>query len=437
MYLALDPLWGTIFLTVGAFMLLTLLLVALLLYTKQKLSPSGPVKITINGEKVIEVESGGTLLSTLGNNKIFLPSACGGGGTCIQCECYVLEGGGEALPTETPHFSRKELKEGIRLSCQVKVRQDMNIQIPEEIFGIKKWDATVVSNYNVASFIKEFVINIQEDMNYKAGGYIQIEIPPCEVKFSDIDITAHPEEHETPDKFREEWDKFELWPLVMKNTETIERAYSMASYPAEGREIMLNVRIATPPWDRSKNQWMQVNPGIASSYIFNCKEGDKVVISGPYGEFFINPSDSEMLYVGGGAGMAPMRSHLYHLFNTLKTGRTVTYWYGGRSKRELFYIEHFRKLEREFPNFNFYLALSEPSPEDNWKVKKDIHDEEGDGFVGFIHQVVIDNYLNLHESPEDIELYFCGPPLMNQAVQKMGEDFGIPDENIRFDDFGG
>ncbi len=437
MYLALDPLWGTIFLTVGAFMLLTLLLVALLLYTKQKLSPSGPVKITINGEKVIEVESGGTLLSTLGNNKIFLPSACGGGGTCIQCECYVLEGGGEALPTETPHFSRKELKEGIRLSCQVKVRQDMNIQIPEEIFGIKKWDATVVSNYNVASFIKEFVIKIQEDMNYKAGGYIQIEIPPCEVKFSDIDITAHPEEHETPDKFQEEWDKFELWPLVMKNTETIERAYSMASYPAEGREIMLNVRIATPPWDRSKNQWMQVNPGIASSYIFNCKEGDKVVISGPYGEFFINPSDSEMLYVGGGAGMAPMRSHLYHLFNTLKTGRTVTYWYGGRSKRELFYIEHFRKLEREFSNFKFYLALSEPSPEDNWKVKKDIHDEEGDGFVGFIHQVVIDNYLNLHESPEDIELYFCGPPLMNQAVQKMGEDFGIPDENIRFDDFGG
>jgi Na+-transporting NADH:ubiquinone oxidoreductase subunit F len=437
MYLALDPLWGTIFLTIGAFMLLTLLLVALLLYTKQKLSPSGPVKITINGEKVIEVESGGTLLSTLGNQKIFLPSACGGGGTCIQCECYVLEGGGEALPTETPHFSRKELKEGIRLSCQVKVRQDMNIQIPEEIFGIKKWDATVVSNYNVASFIKEFVIKIPEDMNYKAGGYIQIEIPPCEVKFSDIDITAHPEEHETPDKFREEWDKFELWPLVMKNTETVERAYSMASYPAEGREIMLNVRIATPPWDRSKNQWMQVNPGIASSYIFNCKEGDKVVISGPYGEFFINPSDSEMLYVGGGAGMAPMRSHLYHLFNTLKTGRTVTYWYGGRSKRELFYIEHFRKLEREFPNFKFYLALSEPSPKDNWKVKKDIHDEEGDGFVGFIHQVVIDNYLNLHESPEDIELYFCGPPLMNQAVQKMGEDFGIPDENIRFDDFGG
>ncbi len=436
MFLAVSTL-GVILVTVIAFLILTLLLVALLLFTKQKLSPSGPVKITINDEKVIEVESGGTLLSTLGGEKIFLPSACGGGGTCIQCECHVLSGGGEALPTETPHFTRKELKEGARLSCQVKVKQDMNIRIPEEVFGIKKWDATVVRNYNVASFIKEFVVEIPEDMNYKAGGYIQIEIPPCEIKYSDIDITAHPEEHETPDKFQAEWDKFGLWPLVMKNTETVERAYSMASYPAEGREIMLNVRIATPPWDRAKNQWMQVNPGIASSYIFNCKKGDKVVISGPYGEFFINPSDAEMLYVGGGAGMAPMRSHLYHLFKTLKTGRKVTYWYGGRSKRELFYLDHFKQLENEFPNFKFYLALSEPMEEDNWKVKKDIHDEAGDGFVGFIHQVVIDNYLSHHESPEDIELYFCGPPLMNQAVQKMGEDFGIPDENIRFDDFGG
>tara|TARA_R100000935_G_scaffold44696_2_gene67657 strand:+ start:86195 stop:87505 length:1311 start_codon:yes stop_codon:yes gene_type:complete len=436
MFLAASTL-GVVVATVVAFLVLTLLLVALLLFTKQKLSPSGPVTITINDEKKIEVASGGTLLSTLGSNKIFLPSACGGGGTCIQCECHVLEGGGEALPTETPHFSRKELKEGARLSCQVKVKQDMNIHIPEEVFGIKKWDATVVRNYNVASFIKEFVVEIPEDMGYKAGGYIQIEIPECEVKFEDMDITAHPEEHETPDKFQAEWDKFGLWPLVMKNTETVERAYSMASYPAEGREIMLNVRIATPPWDRAKNQWMQVNPGIASSYIFNLKKGDKCVISGPYGEFFINPSESEMLYVGGGAGMAPMRSHLYHLFNTLKTGRKVTYWYGGRSKRELFYIEHFRKLEREFPNFKYYMALSEPMEEDNWKVKKDINDEAGDGFVGFIHQVVIDNYLNHHEAPEDIELYFCGPPLMNQAVQKMGEDFGIPDEHIRFDDFGG
>ena len=435
MFLAASTL-GVVIATVLAFLVLTLLLVALLLFTKQKLSPSGPVTITINDEKKIEVDSGGTLLSTLGNQKIFLPSACGGGGTCIQCECHVLEGGGEALPTETPHFSRKELKEGARLSCQVKVKQDMNIHIPEEVFGIKKWEATVVRNYNVASFIKEFVVEIPEDMNYKAGGYIQIEIPPCEVKFEDMDITAHPEEHETPDKFQDEWDKFKLWPLVMKNTETVERAYSMASYPAEGREVMLNVRIATPPFDRAKNDWMSVNPGVASSYIFNCKKGDKVTISGPYGEFFINESEAEMLYVGGGAGMAPMRSHLYHLFKTLRTGRTVTYWYGGRSKRELFYIEHFRELEREFDNFKFYLALSEPAEEDDWKVKDDIH-AEGDGFVGFIHQVVIDQYLSKHEEPEEIELYFCGPPLMNKAVQKMGEDFGIPDENIRFDDFGG
>ncbi|MGB1450788.1 MAG: NADH:ubiquinone reductase (Na(+)-transporting) subunit F, partial [Marinirhabdus sp.] len=282
----LSTILGVIVATVVAFLVLTLLLVALLLFTKQKLSPSGPVTITINDEKKIEVASGGTLLSTLGSNKIFLPSACGGGGTCIQCECHVLDGGGEALPTETPHFSRKELKEGARLSCQVKVKQDMNIHIPEEVFGIKKWDATVVRNYNVASFIKEFVVEIPEDMNYRAGGYIQIEIPPCEIGYKNMDITAHPEEHDKPEKFKAEWDKFGLWSLVMKNTETVERAYSMASYPAEGREIMLNVRIATPPWDRAKNQWMQVNPGIASSYIFAQKPGDKVVISGPYGEFF-------------------------------------------------------------------------------------------------------------------------------------------------------
>jgi Na+-transporting NADH:ubiquinone oxidoreductase subunit F len=428
---------GTVAATIVAFLLVTLLLVSLLLVVKQKLSPSGPVKITINGEREIEVASGSSLLNTLSGNKVFLPSACGGGGTCIQCECHVLSGGGEALPTETPHFSRKELKDGARLACQVKVKQDMEITIPEEVFGIKKWEATVVRNYNVASFIKEFVVEIPEDMGYKAGGYIQIEIPPCEVKFADMDITAHPEEHDTPDKFEAEWDKFKLRPLVMKNNETIERAYSMASFPAEGREIMLNVRIATPPFDRAKGGWMDVNPGVASSYIFNLKKGDKCIISGPYGEFFINESEAEMLYVGGGAGMAPMRSHLYHLFRTLKTGRKVSYWYGGRSKAELFYIDHFRALEREFPNFKFFIALSDPLEEDNWKVKKNIEDEEGDGFVGFIHNCVIDNYLSLHESPEDLELYFCGPPLMNKAVQKMGEDFGMPDESIRFDDFGG
>ncbi|MCF6350104.1 MAG: NADH:ubiquinone reductase (Na(+)-transporting) subunit F [Flavobacteriaceae bacterium] len=429
---------GVITATVISFLVVTLILVSVLLFVKQKLAPSGPVKITINGEKEIEVSSGSTLLTTLSNEKIFLPSACGGGGTCVQCECHVNSGGGEALPTETPHFSRKELKDGIRLACQVKVNQDMDISIPEEIFGIKKWEATVVSNYNVATFIKEFIVEIPEDMDYKAGGYIQIEIPNTEVKYEEMDVTAHPEDHPgQPDKFKPDWDKFKLWSLVMKNEDIVERAYSMASYPAEGRKIMLNVRIATPPFDRAKGDWMDVNPGVASSYIFNCKPGDKVTISGPYGEFFINESQAEMLYVGGGAGMAPMRSHLYQLFETLKTNRKVTFWYGGRSKAELFYIEHFRHLERNFPNFKFFIALSDPLPEDNWKAKTDINDIEGDGFVGFIHQVVIDQYLAKHDAPEDLELYFCGPPLMNQAVQKMGEDFGLDDENIRFDDFGG
>ncbi|MEK9756022.1 MAG: NADH:ubiquinone reductase (Na(+)-transporting) subunit F [Bacteroidota bacterium] len=422
--------------TVGLFVI-TLLLVTMLLVAKERLLPSGPVKLLINGEKNVEVNSGDTLLTTLGNNKIFLPSACGGGGTCIQCKCQVLEGGGEILPTEEPHFTRKEISEGWRLGCQVKVKQDMKIEVPEEVFGIKKWQAKVKSNYNVASFIKEFVIEIPEEMDYKAGGYIQIEIPECDVNYDDIDITSHPKEHpDDPQKFKLEWDNFNLWSLNMKNNETVERAYSMASYPAEGKEIMLNVRIATPPWDPKIKNWSSVNPGIASSYIFSRKSGDTVTISGPYGEFFINESEAEMLYVGGGAGMAPMRSHLYELFRTLKTGRKVTFWYGGRSKRELFYVDHFRALEKDFPNFKFYIALSEPLDEDNWKVKNSL-DGEGDGFVGFIHQVVIDNYLSKHESPEDIEVYFCGPPLMNQAVEKMAEDFGVPPENVRFDDFGG
>ena len=422
--------------TVGLFVI-TLLLVTMLLFAKARLLPSGPVKLIINGEKNVEVNSGDTLLTTLGNNKIFLPSACGGGGTCVQCKCQVVEGGGEILPTEEPHFTRKEISEGWRLGCQVKVKQDMKIEVPEEVFGIKKWEAKVKSNYNVASFIKEFVIEIPEEMDYKAGGYIQIEIPECDINYNEMDITSHPDEHpDNPQKFKLEWDKFNLWPLNMKNNETVERAYSMASYPAEGKQVMLNVRIATPPWDGKKNNWMTVNPGIASSYIFSKKPGDTVTISGPYGEFFINESDAEMLYVGGGAGMAPMRSHLYELFRTIETGRKVTFWYGGRSKRELFYVDHFRALEKDYPNFKFYIALSEPLEEDNWKVKDSL-DSEGDGFTGFIHQVVIDNYLSNHESPEDIEVYFCGPPLMNIAVAKMAEDFGVPPENVRFDDFGG
>jgi len=423
--------------TLVVFLLLLFLLVAILLFAKAKLLPSGLMKIDVNGEKQLEVEAGGSVLSMLGDNGIFLPSACGGGGTCVQCKCQVIEGGGEMLPTEAPHFSRAEAAEGWRLGCQVKVKSDMKIQVPEEVFGIKKWEAEVVSNYSVASFIKEFIVELPEDMDYQAGGYIQIEIPECTVNFKDIDITAHPVEHPgDPEKFKAEWDNFKLWPLTMVNDEAVERAYSMASYPAEGRKVMLNVRIATPPFDRAKNGWMDVNPGVASSYIFSRNAGDKVVVSGPYGEFFIHETDSEMLYIGGGAGMAPMRSHLYHLFRTLKTGRKVTYWYGGRSKRELFYTEHFRALERDFPNFKFYLVLSEPNEEDNWKVKDGI-DGEGDGFVGFVHQSVIDNYLTHHDAPEDIEFYFCGPPMMNNAVIKMTDDWGIPEENVSFDDFGG
>ena len=430
----------TILSSIIVFLLVTLTLVALLLFVKTKLSPTGKITIKINGEKEIVVDGGNTLLTTLGNEGIFLPSACGGGGTCVQCTCQVHSGGGSILPTEEPHFSRKEVANNFRLGCQVKVRENMEIYIPEEVFGVKKWEATVVSNYNVATYIKEFIVEVPEDMPYEAGGYIQIEIPNCEIPFSEMDITAHPEDHPgEPNKFDKDWAEgdFAMRNLVMKNDEDVVRAYSMASYPAEGRKIMLNVRVAAPPWDRDKNAWADVNPGVASSYIFGRKPGDKVTISGPYGEFFINNSEAEMLYIGGGAGMAPMRSHLYELFKTLKTGRKVSYWYGGRSKAELFYIEHFRSLEREFPNFKFYLVLSDAQEGDNWKPMQDMNDTEGDGFVGFVHQVVIDQYLTKHEAPEDIELYFCGPPLMNQAVLKMADDWGIPDENVRFDDFGG
>lgn len=429
----------TLGLTLAVFLLVVLILVSMLLFVKAKLSPAGKITIDINdGERVIEVDGGGTLLSTLGSNGIFLPSACGGGGTCVQCTCHVLEGGGGILPTEEPHFSRKEIAAHKRLGCQVKVKENMKIHVEEEVLGIKEWEATVVSNYNVATFIKEFIVEIPEDMDYKAGGYIQIKIPKCVVNYSDMDIEAHPQDHPgQPEKFKADWDKFGLWPLVMKNDEEVVRAYSMASYPAEGRRVMLNVRIATPPWDRDRNAWMNVNPGIASSFIFNLKVGDKAVISGPYGEFFINESDAEMLYIGGGAGMAPMRSHLYELFRTIKTGRKVTYWYGGRSKAELFYIHYFRDLEKDFPNFKFYLVLSDALPEDNWVNKESTEDPKGDGFTGFVHQVVIDQYLKKHEAPEDIEFYFCGPPMMNQAVIKMCDEWGVPDENVRFDDFGG
>ncbi|XOD69565.1 MAG: NADH:ubiquinone reductase (Na(+)-transporting) subunit F [Flavobacteriales bacterium AspAUS03] len=430
----------TIFTTVISFLILMIFMVALLLTVKAKLSPSGPVKITVNGGKTLEVASGSSLLSTLSNQKLFLPSACGGGGTCLQCKCQVFSGGGDILPTEEPHFTRRQKEQHWRLGCQVKVRQDMQIQISEEVFGIKKWECTVQSNYNVASFIKEFVVQLPkgEKLDFKAGGYIQIDVPSSTIDYKNIDITAHPKHHDQPDKFRLEWDKFKLWDLKMINEESIVRAYSIANHPADGNIIMLNIRVTTPPFDKLVGGWAKVNPGICSSYVFSKKPGDKVTISGPYGEFFINEdSQAEMIYVGGGAGMAPMRSHLFHLFHTKKTQRKVSFWYGGRSKRELFYLEDFRAIEHEFPNFKFYIILSEPLPEDNWKSKKSIHDPTGDGFTGFAHQALIDHYLKDHEVPEDVEFYFCGPPMMNNAVVKMCDDFGVPKGNIRFDDFGG
>lgn len=436
--LVIDP--SVIFASAGIFTAVILLLVIILQIAAKKLVQQGDVKIEVNGEKVITTGAGGTLLSVLSNEKLFLPSACGGGGTCAMCKCQIFEGGGDILPTETGHINRRQQKENWRLACQVKVKNDMKIKVPEEVFGIKKWECEVVSNYNVASFIKEFVVKLPEGehLEFEAGGYIQIDVPQCEVNFKDIDITSHPRMGKPADEFQGEWDKFGLWDLKMKNPEPIFRAYSMANHPAEGNIVMLNIRIATPPWDRAANKWMDVNPGICSSYVFGCKPGDKVTISGPYGEFFIKPTKEEMIYIGGGAGMAPLRSHLFHLFHTLKTtDRQVTFWYGGRSKRELFYLEDFKAIEREFPNFRFYVVLSEPMEQDNWKVKTGMDDREGDGFVGFVHQALIDNYLSKHQAPEDIEYYFCGPPMMNAAVIKMCDDWGVPKENVSFDDFGG
>ncbi len=409
---------GIIMISIAVFLVVILSLVLILLYARAKLTPQGEVHLQVN-DKEFDVKPGDTVLSTLSNQGIFLPSACGGGGTCAMCKCQVLEGGGSILPTETGFFTRKEQQENWRLGCQVKIREDMKIQIPEEIMGIKKWECEVVSNHNVATFIKEFKVKLPEgeNLDFKSGGYIQIDVPKVEVDFKDMEVE---------EEFRDEWDKFKMWDLKMKNTEETFRAYSMANHPAEGNIIMLNIRIATPPWDRSKGQFMNVNPGVCSSYIFSRKPGDKVTISGPYGEFFIKDTDKEMVYIGGGAGMAPLRSHIFHLFHTLKTDRKVSYWYGARSKREVFYEEDFREIEEKFPNFKFNIALSEPLPEDNW-----------DGLTGFIHQVVYDEYLSKHEEPEEIEFYLCGPPMMNDAVQKMLYDLGVPDEMVDFDDFGG
>jgi Na+-transporting NADH:ubiquinone oxidoreductase subunit F len=405
--------------SVVMFLLVMLILVGVLLYARAKLVPSGPVKVSINEEKEIEVSAGSTLLTTLSEEGIYLPSACGGGGTCAMCKCQVMDGAGDILPTEVGYFTRKEIQDKWRLSCQVKVKQDLQIRIPKEIFGIKKWECEVVSNHNVATFIKEFVVRLPEgeSMDFQSGGYVQIDVPPCEVAFKDMKIE---------EKFREDWDKLNMWDLKMRNTEPIFRAYSMANHPAEGNIIMLNIRIATPPWDRKRNQFMNVNPGICSSYIFSLKPGDKVMVSGPYGEFHIKETEREMVYIGGGAGMAPLRSHIFHLFHTLKSNRKVSYWYGARSKREIFYEDEFRKIEKEFPNFTFNIALSEPLPEDDWN-----------GYTGFIHQVVLDKYLDKHPEPEEVEYYLCGPPIMNESVLNMLDNLGVPEENIDLDDFGG
>ena len=410
---------NVIIISVVVFLSITLLLVFVLLWAKAKLVPSGNVKLNVNDEMNADVPIGGTLLNTLQGQNIFLSSACGGSGSCGQCRCRVVEGGGEILPTETGFFSRKEQKEHWRLACQTKVKEDMKVLVPEEVFGVKEWECEVISNRNVSTFIKEFVVKLPEGevMNFKSGSYAQIKIPKYDIKYSDYFIE---------EQFRDDWDRFKMWDLTCKNdTETV-RAYSMANYPAEGNIITLNVRIATPPMDRATGTWMNVSPGISSSYIFSLKPGDKVTMSGPYGDFHIQETENEMLYIGGGAGMAPLRAQILHLFNTVKTGRKVSYWYGARSKKEIFYEEDFREIERNFPNFKFHIALSDPQPEDNW-----------DGYVGFIHQVILDNYLSKHEAPEDIEYYMCGPGPMANAVKVMLDNLGVERSSLYFDDFGG
>ena len=410
---------NVIIISVVVFLSITLLLVFVLLWAKAKLVPSGNVKLNVNDEMNADVPIGGTLLNTLQGQNIFLSSACGGSGSCGQCRCRVVEGGGEILPTETGFFSRKEQKEHWRLACQTKVKEDMKVLVPEEVFGVKEWECEVISNRNVSTFIKEFVVKLPEGevMNFKSGSYAQIKIPKYDIKYSDYVIE---------EQFRDDWDRFKMWDLTCKNdTETV-RAYSMANYPAEGNIITLNVRIATPPMDRATGTWMNVSPGISSSYIFSLKPGDKVTMSGPYGDFHIQETENEMLYIGGGAGMAPLRAQILHLFNTVKTGRKVSYWYGARSKKEIFYEEDFREIERNFPNFKFHIALSDPQPEDNW-----------DGYVGFIHQVILDNYLSKHEAPEDIEYYMCGPAPMANAVKVMLDNLGVERSSLYFDDFGG
>ncbi len=406
----------TVILGVVVFVLVVVALVMVLMFAKSKLVSSEDVTLTINEDpdRAVVAPAGDTLLNTLSNAKIFIPSACGGKGTCGVCKVEVHSGGGALLPTETAHISRGEARQGTRLACQVKVKQDMDIEMDPAIFSVRKWTCRVRSNHNVATFIKELILELPEgeEVPFRAGGYIQIEAPPHVVNYKDFDIE---------DEYREDWDKYDMWRYVSKVTEPVMRAYSMASFPLEKDIIMLNVRIASPPPNKP-----DVPPGLMSSYIFNLKPGDECIISGPFGEFFARETDNEMCFIGGGAGMAPMRSHIFDQFKRLKTNRKVTYWYGARSRRESFYEEDFNEIAAEFPNFSWNLALSEPLPEDNW-----------DGHVGFIHQVVYENYLKDHPAPEDIEYYMCGPPMMNQAVINMLLDLGVEPENIMLDDFGG
>lgn len=404
-----------IILGVVLFTLIVLALVAVILSARAKLVSSGDVTIEINEDpdKAITVPAGSKLLGTLANQGIFLSSACGGGGTCAQCKCKVLDGGGAALPTEETHFTKGELREGWRLSCQVAVKQNMKIEVDPEFFGVKRWECTVESNPNVATFIKELTLKLPEgeDVDFRAGGYVQLEVPPHEVHYKDFDIDK---------EFHGDWDKFNIWQYSSKVTETVVRAYSMANYPDEKGIVKFNIRIATPP------PGTNYPPGQMSSYVFSLKPGDKIAVFGPFGEFFAKETDAEMIFIGGGAGMAPMRSHIFDQLKRLNSKRKISFWYGARSWREAFYVEEFDQLAKENDNFDWHLALSDPLPEDNW-----------DGFTGFIHNVLYEQYLKDHDAPEDVEFYMCGPPMMNASVIKMLEDLGVEPENIMLDDFGG
>ena len=407
---ALQVALGVVFFT-----LIILILVTVILAARSKLVSSGNVTILLNDEKELAMPVGVKLMSGLADAGVFIPSACGGGGTCGQCRVRVPEGGGAILPTETSSINKRDAADHFRLSCQVAVKQDMKVWVPEEVFGIRKMECTVVSNRNVASFIKELVLKLpeDEDLDFKAGGYIQIECPPHDLKYTDFDID---------EEFRDEWDRYNLWRYESHVKETVSRAYSMASFPLEKGYVKLNVRIATPPPGADD----KVPPGIMSSWIFNLKPGDKATISGPYGEFFAKETDNEMVFIGGGAGMAPMRAHIFDQLKRLHAKRRMTFWYGARSLKETFYVDEFDKLAEENDNFDWHIALSEPLPEDNWE-----------GYTGFIHNVIHDKYLSDHKAPEDCEYYLCGPPMMNTAVIKMLEDLGVSDDHILLDDFGG